>query len=80
MALGVVLGLAAAVPVGIGAGVLGAGGVAYAALRGTAAQLHRRMLEARQELEGILDRLEQGEGLTSAGTPFWKRLSDRLGR
>ena len=78
---GVALGLAAALPLGIGAGLLAAGGVAYGTLRGTAAQLRRRMREARQELEGILDRLESGEDLASAGSPpFWKRLGDRLGR
>ena len=77
---GVALGLAAAVPVGIGVGLLAAGGVAYGTLRGTAAQLRRRMLEARQELEGILDRLEDGESLAATGAPFWKRLSDRIGR
>lgn len=79
-AVGALIGPPAAIIAG--AVVAGAAGLAGGLAGGIALLANRfrgRVAQAREELEGLLDRIERGERLDPPPSPFLRRLQRRLG-
>jgi len=72
-------GTAAAVAAGSVAGVATLGGTLWASLSVVRSRFQRRLASARNELEGLLDRLERGERLEPPPTPWRRRLGLHAG-
>ncbi len=78
LGVGIALSVTGALPVvaAVAVAVTGAGGIGYLSARWGRSHVHKRHDEVREELEGVLDRLEIGEGLEPPPAS-WRRWVQR---